>query len=202
VPALRVPVWRIGKDERSARERTDADEVDWLLWNDRVLGGNGFVPWHEVAHPQLGTVEVGGWKRFTRYEPPADLLPDAVRRVMRVPAVHAAFAPQLAVRIEVTPRGAGLASVKVRVDNVGGAPTETVRAERAARATPVRLVFVPAKDVDVVAGPPSAALGTLPAGGASVETEWLVRRAGPGPLGTATASHRVAGTASAEGTLP
>ncbi len=72
VPALRVPVWRIAKEEANGRERADADELDWLLWNDRVLGGKGFVPWHEVKHPQLGTVEVGGWKRFTRYEPPAD----------------------------------------------------------------------------------------------------------------------------------
>ncbi|MBL9088028.1 MAG: hypothetical protein JNM10_12895 [Planctomycetia bacterium] len=202
VPALRVPVWRITKEAGSARERHDPDEVDWLLWNDRVLGGKGFVPWHEVAHPQLGTVEVGGWKRFTRWEPPADLLPDAVRRVMRVPEVHAAFAPRLVVRVEVTARGAGLASVKVRVDNVGGGPTDTVRAERAAKATPVRLEFAPAEGVEVLAGPRGATLGTLPAGGSSAPTEWLVRRAGAGPLGVATAAHRVAGVATAEGRLP
>ena len=47
-----------------------------------------------------------------------------------------------------------------------------------------------------------ATVGTLPAGGSSAPTEWLVRRAGAGPLGAATATHRVAGAASAEGRLP
>ena len=37
------------------------DELKLLEWSDRELGGQMFVPWHSVDHPQLGKVEIGGW---------------------------------------------------------------------------------------------------------------------------------------------
>ncbi len=40
------------------------DEIALLHWNDEALGGRGFVDWHEFEHPQLGTVEIGGWDWF------------------------------------------------------------------------------------------------------------------------------------------
>ena len=199
--ALRVPVWRIVKEATVGRDRADPDELDWLVWNDRVLGGKGFVPWHEVAHPTWGTVEVGGWRAFSRHEPPRDLLAGAVRSVLRVPLAHAAVAPRLSVVVEVEPRGAGLAVVRARAANVGGGPTETVRAERAQRAHAVRLSLRAAEGVEVLAGPKVIGVGTLGAGAVSTPVEWLVRRAGPGALGTVTAAHRVAGTATGEATL-
>jgi len=198
--AVRVPVWHIEKEAQNARERQDPDELDWLLWNDRVLGGKGFVPWHEVPHPQWGTVEVGGWKRFTRYEPPEDRLADAVRKVSMVPAIHAEFAPRLDVIVETTALGGGLARVKARASNVGGGPTENAVAVKAKRSMEVRLAFAPASGVEVVAGPKSARAGVLAAGATSDVVEWTVR--GAGTLGRVEARHRVAGTASREAKVP
>ena len=52
-----------GKSSRrmSLTERRQLD-LALLQWNDRELAGKGFVRWHEVEHPQLGTVEIGGWR--------------------------------------------------------------------------------------------------------------------------------------------
>jgi hypothetical protein len=54
-------------------ERTEEEELKLLKWNDEVLNGDGFVPWHQFDHPQLGNVEIGGWKfKFTFQNPPLD----------------------------------------------------------------------------------------------------------------------------------
>lgn len=202
VLAARVPVWRIAKEQGNARDRKEADELDWLLWNDRVLAGKGFVPWHEVAHPQWGTVEVGGWKRFTRWEPPADLLAGAVRSVSGVPLAHAEFAPRLSVVLDVKDLGASTVRVTAKATNTGGGPTDTKVAEKAERAMDVRLSFEPASGVEVLAGPKVAPVGVLAAGGVSKEAVWLVRAPAKQPIGRVTAFHRVAGKASQEVTAP
>jgi hypothetical protein len=147
-------------------------------------------------------VEVGGWKRFTRHEPPPDHLAAAVRRVSGLPLVHADFAPRLDVLVETKDLGASTWRVTVRAANRGGAPTDTKLAETAARSMGVRLTFEPGAGTEVLGGPRAAVVGTLAAGGVSSEGVWLVRRAGTGVLGTARAFHRVAGTATREVTVP
>jgi hypothetical protein len=198
IAAVRVPVWRIAKEEGSARDRADPDELDWLLWNDRVLGGKGFVPWRETKHPQWGSVEVGGWRRFTRHEPPADRLAESVRRVSLLPRVHEDFAPRLGLVVEAKDLGASTWRVTARAKNVGGGPTDTKLMENAARASGVRLTFVPEEGTETLGGPRVAIVGSLPAGGVSPEAVWIVRRRGDRVLGTVKAFHRVAGTAEAE----
>ena len=208
VPALRIPVWRIAKEDANGRERADPDELDWLLWNDRVLGGKGFVAWHEVKHPQLGIVEIGGWKRFTRHEPPADHLEASVRAVSGVPLAHAAFVPELDVLVETEALGAGIVRVRARVANVGGGPTETQRSRAALRAMEIRLDLEAGGGVERTAGPVSASVGHLEAGEISSTTEWLVRRpatpvaGGPAPFVRIRARHRIAGTVVEEVALP
>jgi hypothetical protein len=202
VPAFRVPVWRIAKEEANGRERKDPDEVDWLLWNDRVLGGAGFVAWKPFEHPTLGSVEIGGWKRFTRHEPPRDLLGGAVRAVSGAPLVHARFRPVLLPEAEVEPAGEGLFRVAVRARNRGDAPTDTSSAVKRRRASGVRATFAPAPGARAVGGPVQADLGTVEAGQASSEVVWLVRKAGGGALGAVRLRHPVAGEATLEVMAP
>ncbi|MHA2252056.1 MAG: M14 family metallopeptidase [Candidatus Kariarchaeaceae archaeon] len=52
-------------------ERTEEEELKLLAWNDKVTNGNGFKNWEEFDHPQLGKVEIGGWKiKYTWQNPP------------------------------------------------------------------------------------------------------------------------------------
>ena len=200
--AARVPVWRIDKEPQNARERPDPDELDWLLWNDRVLLGKGFVAWHEVRVPGGEPVEVGGWLPFTRHEPPRDALPAAVRKVAGVPLAHAGFAPRLALTVSTTALGAGLFQVEARAEDVGGGPTETAVAVAAHRSMGVHLRFVPAAGVTTLAGPTNPDLGVLAAGASSERVTWTVRAPAGGRLGVVRGVHRIAGPAEREATAP
>ena len=43
------------------REHPIEDDLKLLKWNDGALDGMGYVDWRAYKHPQLGTVELGGW---------------------------------------------------------------------------------------------------------------------------------------------
>lgn len=48
------------------------DDVDALDWDDRGNNGEGFLDWTEFEHPELGTVEIGGFHpKFFAQNPPA-----------------------------------------------------------------------------------------------------------------------------------
>ncbi len=53
-----------------------------LQWLDREVGGAGFVPWNSFNHPQLGSVDIGGWDLLqTWYNPPVGALLEAYCQV-------------------------------------------------------------------------------------------------------------------------
>ena len=179
VLAFALPVWRIAKQAAHKAERPFADEVDWLLWNDAVLGGAGWAPWRSFAHPTLGEVEIGGWKRFTRREPPPALLTEAARAVSMAPLGHAAFTPALALDVGVLDRGAGLFELKASVRNAGAVPTATPLAVARQRAHGVRLTLALEDGVELLGGAPFFDVGVLASGASSAEQAWLLRRVAP-----------------------
>ena len=57
------------------REHPLEDDLKMLQWSDEVLQGQGYVDWYPFEHPQLGTVELGGWDQIhTFYNPPPKFL--------------------------------------------------------------------------------------------------------------------------------
>lgn len=54
-----------GKRDFLKREFNEEEELAILKWNDEQLDGQGFVPWTKFKHPDLGEIEVGGWKSKT-----------------------------------------------------------------------------------------------------------------------------------------
>lgn len=57
----------------SARGKNNSDDGKWLAYFDAQRPGQGFVEWAPVEHPQLGTVEVGGFVPGARLNPPDEL---------------------------------------------------------------------------------------------------------------------------------
>ena len=49
---------------RSAKSHAEQEQdlVKMLRWNDQELQGEAFEAWRPFEHPQLGRVEIGGWK--------------------------------------------------------------------------------------------------------------------------------------------
>jgi hypothetical protein len=119
----REPGPAVGHDH-SPRE--DA-QMAALRWNDVALHGEGFVRWHPVPHPQFGTVELGGWLRFTVRNNPVDFLYETCVRNTLFVLEHAATLPDLALE-DATRQGDG--SVRITVRNRQIAPTIHAMARR------------------------------------------------------------------------
>jgi murein tripeptide amidase MpaA len=111
------------------REHPVEDDVKLLDWNDRVLGGKGFVPWYPFDHPQLGPVELGGWDSlYTWSNPPHALLEREVAKFPRWLVWHLLISPRLEVH-EASAEALGneLWRVRLVVHNTGWLPSYVTR---------------------------------------------------------------------------
>ena len=182
-----------GKDYDGDKRVSDRER---LRWNDEELGGAGFTPWKEFNHPQLGKVEIGGWKRkFTQQNPPTKLLEHEV--AMKVPwfIYIAMSSPNLAVSdAKATALGGGFFRVSAVVTNDGFLPTNiTERAIKVKLSQPVR-ARLKIKNADLADGKAVVELGNIPGtralrgpgfsgGGAPAanrrEVSWIVKAKGP-----------------------
>ncbi len=170
------------------------DDAERLRWNDTELGGAGFTPWTAYDHPELGAVEVGGWRaRFTRRNPPPHLLEGEIGKYVPWMLWLAEISPLITIEdVRVTPvRNTGLLRVSAVVRNTGYLPTNlTQRAIDAEVVVPVRAT-VDVRDAELVAGQRRIELGHLrggrdardPQGATSARRllEFTVRRTGTNP---------------------
>ena len=98
-----------------------------------MLGGSGFVPWKSLRHPQLGDVEVGGWRRWYRRIPPGWMLEDTCYRNCVFTLYHADAMPRVTLGtpvVERIPDAPGIFQVRVRCRNEGFMPTASGMAKR------------------------------------------------------------------------
>lgn len=151
-------------------------------WNDEVLGGSGFISWYPFEHPQLGSIELGGWDRWSLASPPDPLIAAELDRNVRWVLTFADKTPQVAVldaTAEPTRSGPGTVTISATVANVGWMPTATEHAYRVLKtAKPVR-VELELTNAELVDGEAERALGVLPGAhdGAAEEfsLSWTVR---------------------------
>ena len=149
-------------------------EARWLHWNDKVMGGRAFVPFHEVDHPSLGKVSVGGWKPGVRLNPPAGRI-DAIEDVeLAFLKALASKLPSLALsEVKVESKGGGLFEIKAVVTNDGYLPTALVQGVRTRKSPPV-LVRLKAGDAKLLAGKPLERISSLAGSGGRQEFRWLL----------------------------
>jgi hypothetical protein len=101
----------------------DDNDLRLLRWMDAEQI-DGFAPWTPYTHPQLGAVEIGGFKPYAAANPPA-------AEIAESGAKHAEFASYLAslfahVRVaetKVTAHGGGVFSIDAEIENTGFLPT-------------------------------------------------------------------------------
>ena len=107
------------------REHPPEDDLKLLEWNDKVLGGKGFVAWYPFEHPQLGKVELGGWDTlYTWSNPPHALLEKEVERFPKWLLWHLLISPRLEL-LEATAVAIGSDTWRIRlvVQNSGWLPS-------------------------------------------------------------------------------
>ena len=127
------PIPRAGITEYHLVEWFDAhpiaDDVALLRYSDTELGGRGFVDWYPFEHPQLGTVELGGWEPFRFWEnPPDELLEREVAPHADWEIFCALATPSLRVRdVLVESIGADTWRVRLCIENDGWMPTNVTQ---------------------------------------------------------------------------
>jgi hypothetical protein len=127
------PVTAPGVDRQILRW-LDAEKID------------GFVKWAKFNHPDLGEVEIGGFKPYAVTNPPA-------AKIAELGASHTKFVLHLAslfpkvriAKLEVLNHGGGIFRIKAEVENTGFLPTALAHAvsARAVRPTMVQLQVKP-----------------------------------------------------------
>ncbi len=139
-------------------------EAERFRWNEEELGGEGFSDWTSFNHPQLGAVEIGGWRsRFTRQNPPPHLLEAEIQQYVPWMLWLAEVSPRVVIKdVSVSPIGGDdVFKVSMVVENEGYLPTNiTQRALDAEVAVPVRAT-VQLTDAEFIVGSERTYVGHL-----------------------------------------
>jgi murein tripeptide amidase MpaA len=173
IPTFSTELWDVFKAAGIVREDfyplrgfDEEQQLKLLRWQDDALGGDGFMPWTPFEHPQLGAVEIGGWRRMNTFRnpPAARYLEDMARANCRFTLRHAAAAPKLVVKngVQVQQLGARTFRVSAVVENSGFLPTSlSAQAEYMRAAAPVVAELHAPEGTRFIAGTPQIALGHL-----------------------------------------
>jgi len=109
------------------RDHVPDDDLAILKLADEI--GEGYVDWYPFEHPQLGTVELGGWDlmRFW-FNPPLSRLEAEVKPHAEFALFLALVSPRLEVRsFESTPVGEGAYRLRLVLENSGWLPTHVTQ---------------------------------------------------------------------------
>ena len=186
--------------------------------SDEEFGGRLFAPWTPFDHPTLGPVEIGGFVKFTKPNPPpGKYLERLVNVYSEMYLYWASTLPRLAFGATTAEPESGLFKVRATVENQGLLPTHvTAKAVENGYADPVVVTLAAGPGVEVVMGAPRVVVGHLSGAGfdyrqplssgqgaesaPSRDVSWMVR----GPAGAwveVTATAEKAGTTRTRVTL-
>jgi len=139
-------------------------------------GIQAFADWAPYQHPELGSVEIGGFLPYATVNPPFE-------QVAEMGAKHGEFLVELAgmlpsVRIadtEVTAHGGGVFSVKVEVENTGFLPT-SLRHGQISRTVGPTFVQIQVDDDAILTGADkTTSVGILNGSGGRESVTWVIQ---------------------------
>ncbi len=151
----------------------EVTEIEKLRFNEEEFGGKYFINWKKYDHPDLGEVEIGGWRSmYVNQNPPPELLEKECE--MQIPWILylAESSPLLKVsKPEITEIENNKFRVEVSVSNTGLLPTNlTNRAIDASLIRPVAAI-IKLTGCKVIDGNNKVTIGHL-AGGYNKESEY------------------------------
>ncbi|MDP2915279.1 MAG: M14 family metallopeptidase [Candidatus Aminicenantes bacterium] len=156
-------------------EQAQSYDRQLLQWMDKEKI-DGFAAWTKTKHPDLGEVEIGGFKPYVSVDPPA-------AKIAELGKSHAEFAlylssifPKVGIaKLEATNHGGGIFRIKAEVENSGFLPTALGQGvtTRAVKATMVQLQVAPESIISGNAKTNS--VQTLAGSGDRVKFEWLIK---------------------------
>lgn len=145
--------------------RSEEDDLNMLRWVDQHLGHFGFAPWKPFDHPQLGPVEIGGWRlKFVFQNAPGPFLEEICRQNARFTLRAAACSPRLRLtETQATALGDRLYRLEAVVENTGFLPTQVTEQAVALKVVkPDRVTLSFGPGVTLVSGAAEQELGFIP----------------------------------------
>lgn len=150
-------------------------DLKLLKWMD-AQEIDGFVAWQPYQHPDLGEVEIGGFRPYVLTNPPAADLP-------RLGEAHARFATYLMslfpavgiADVAVTDHGGGVFEITAEVANTGFLPTALAQGVRARAVAPVMVQLGVEPSAIVTGDAKTSFIQTLDGSGARKRFTWLIR---------------------------
>jgi hypothetical protein len=211
--AFTTEIWKApGETGRSAFEGQDEELA--MEWNDKELGGAGFINWTPYDHPEFGEIEIGGWhSNFFSQNPPGKFAEEEWRKNCLFELKRAELLPYLTIaETEIESLGDNLLRLRAIIENEGFLPTNvTEKAIQHELAKPV-VVELELERAELLSGETKTEIGHIggnapgpstmfggPSGAGAGNTktvEWLVRVTGRGASANLTAVSRRAGTTS------
>jgi len=183
-------IYQLGEDDNGDGRISD---VERMAANDAEMDGAAFKDWTEFDHPQLGPVEIGGWRKFGQNNPVGDRIQDEVDRNVAFAVLQATMMPLLELKeVDVEDLGDDVSRITATVSNAGYQPTELAIRVDSGRDVPVRAVISLEGGAELLSDASEVDLGVL-AGHGEAEVTWVVRGGGTAVL---EAYHPKAGRAS------
>lgn len=138
---------------------------------------DGFVKWAKFSHPDLGEVEIGGFRPYAVTNPPAAKIADLGASHTKFVLYLSSLFPKVKItKLDVVSHGGGIFRVKAEVENTGFLPTALAHAvtSRSVRPTMVQLQVKPE---DILSGNVKTNfVPTLPgSGNGAAKFEWIIR---------------------------
>jgi hypothetical protein len=178
---LESAVWSPPLDVKTDEKKEDgekklSDDAKLLRWNDQSLGGAGFVPWMPFEHPELGTVEIGGWKPLVLKNPPAsEIEPLSQRWIEFLDSLSNDFARLTWENAEIKALGGGVFDARITLVNRGLLPTTTRMGEINGRPLPIRVTLEFPEGGELLVGNRVQSVSRLKGLGAHREFRWVYR---------------------------
>ncbi len=118
--------WSMFAQETKAQ--FEREETMALSWDEEKNGGRGFAMWTPFEHPQLGPVEIGGWReKFTKHNPPVTLMEGVVRKGCACILASLSAMPQVSIECLTATERDGAYEIEAIIANAGYLPTASTQ---------------------------------------------------------------------------
>jgi len=137
------------------RDHSPDDDLKLLKWAEDEVGEGAYVDWYDFEHPQLGTVELGGWDVIGCWgNVPFKFLRDEIAPHADWALWHLLISPLLSMRsLDVEPLGDDRFFVRLVLENTGWLPTHvTQKAVERQSVRPLEVELTLPEGARVVAG--------------------------------------------------
>jgi len=136
IVAFANEIYRFGKDLDNDGRVSPSEQ---LKYDDEQMDSKVFKAWTPFDHPELGKVEIGGWKKFGQNNPLPPYLKDEIERNVEFMLMQARALPLLTIsEVKQEYLGKNIYRLTTTIRNTGFQPTELAIRFANNKAIPVR----------------------------------------------------------------